>query len=173
MPLVRITKVALVAAIALWGALGAWGNLEEYVTGNPAGVETVRSVLALKGTPLEGKGSWREITSTPLVHLAYAYIWGSKLACAILCGIAAVRMWRSRGDSADLFHKAKELAFVGAGIAILMLFTGFITIAGTYFLMWQSKLGQFAHSFAFMYAACIALVAILVSLKDEEIDGIR
>ena len=75
-------------------------------------------------------------------------------------------MWQNRSDGAA-FKQAKQLALSGCGIAIMMLFLGFVVVAESWFELWRSEVmrGPVLDS-AFRYAGMIGLVALLVATED-------
>jgi predicted small integral membrane protein len=159
----RIVKIGLVVAVVLWGLLGALGNVLHWD-------ETVGSVAAVTSmVTFEGGAESWQATSNPLViWLGALFIMLSKLSAGILCAVGAGRMWRSRkGDAAD-FSAAKRIALAGCGIAVIMLFGGFIVIAESWFELWRSEtLGAAVLPAAVRYASMIALIAIFVAMPDD------
>jgi predicted small integral membrane protein len=67
--------------------------------------------------------------------------------------VGGIRLFSSIKD-AGRFNQAKDVAIAGLTLGIILWFTGFITVGGEWFLMWQSKVwnGQ---------AAAFRLVVIL------------
>tara|TARA_R110001599_G_scaffold115128_3_gene281490 strand:- start:410 stop:643 length:234 start_codon:yes stop_codon:yes gene_type:complete len=77
-------------------------------------------------------------------------------------------MWRTRAGAAAAFAKAKTLALAGCAVAILMLFSGWIVIADTWFELWRSDvLREAALDSAFRYCGMIGLIALFVGIHDE------
>ena len=76
-------------------------------------------------------------------------------------------MWRARNATATNFNEAKNLAMLGGGIAIAMLFGGFIVIGGEYFAMWQSDFGTGAQNHAFRLLGTIGIVLFFVHMSDD------
>ena len=55
-------------------------------------------------------------------------------------------MWQSRNASVADFSSAKRIALAGCGIAVIMLFGGFIVIAESWFELWRSEAMAFLDS---------------------------
>lgn len=70
------------------------------------------------------------------------------------------------GSVAD-FSAAKGIALAGCGIAVIMLFGGFIVIAESWFELWRSEAMGAALSAAVRYGSMIALIAIFVAAPED------
>ena len=84
---IRAAKIVMVAAIALFASLVAFGNITDYDT-NFAFVQHVLSMDTV--FPLSTI-KYRAITSPALHHAAYAVIIATEAAIAVLCWIGACR----------------------------------------------------------------------------------
>ena len=82
--------------------------------------------------------------------------------------VGAGRMWQSRNASVADFSAAKSIALAGCGIAVIMLFGGFIVIAESWYELWRSETMGGVLSAAVRYASMIALIAIFVAMPDNE-----
>jgi predicted small integral membrane protein len=79
--MLRIMKIALVLSVALWGIVGARGNIIDW-NGTIGAVAAVTSMATFAG----GASRW-EATTNPAVLLAgAAFIVLFKVTCAALCG---------------------------------------------------------------------------------------
>ena len=77
-------------------------------------------------------------------------------------------MWQARQRDAIQFNQAKEMALVGCGVALFMLFTGFVVVAESWFELWRSDAMRApVLDSAFRYAGMIALVALFVHSKEN------
>ena len=161
--MIRHVKIGLIVTVALWGLIGALGNLLDW--GQALGsVEAVTSMASFAGGP----ESWQATTNPIVVWLGALFIVISKLTTGILCAAGAANMWQSRGGSAVDFNSAKALGLAGCGVAVIMLFGGFIVIAESWFELWRSESGiRLALPDAFRYAGMILLIAIFVVGADE------
>ena len=157
--MLRIIKILLIFSVFLWGVFGALGNLTDW-PGTTGGVEAVASMTTFEN----GAESWRATTNPAIILAGALFIVLSKITAAILCLIGAWRMWGARKADAADFVKAKAFALSGCGVAILMLFLGFIVIGEGWFELWQSDaLRDMAGQSAFRYAGMIGVIAIFVA----------
>ncbi len=161
--MIRIVKVFLVITLALWGLVGAWGNFQHWG-------ETVGSVSAVTTmATIEGGAAKWQATSNPVIASAGAiFIAGSKFLMGLMCALGAVRMLAALRADPAIFNAAKTVALAGAGIAVVMLFGGFIVIAEGWYELWRSQSELVgAPDAAFRYAGMIALIALFVGMPDE------
>ena len=161
--MLRTVKVMLVLAVGVWGLIGAFGNLLNW-DGVVAKVVETTTMSTWKSDLL----SWRSVSNPVVVHLGAAMIPAAKLLFGALCLTGAWRMWRARTASGTTFEGAKSLALAGCGIALLMLFAGWIVIADTWFEAWRSEIMRDAAlSTAFRYAGFVGLIALFVASRDD------
>jgi len=158
----RYLKIALIFFVALQGIVGGLGNL--------AGLDTtygaVALVLSMEGVP----------SSVPRVFAfdSLAFIWiGTfwililKLVTGVSGAVGVFQLLRHRNDSAEKFQAAKYWGLFACGASILMLFGGFIVLATTMLVMWQTEVGQTAFEGATYLLVCLGIVAIYVNMKDQ------
>jgi predicted small integral membrane protein len=161
--MLRITKILLAASVALWGLLGAFGNVANWAATTGA-VAAVTSMSTFPG----GAERW-QATSNPAVILAGAlFILLGKLVAGLLCAAGAWRMWVAREEDAATFGKPKTLVLSGCAVAMFMLFVGFSVIGEGWFELWRSDaLREQAGEPAFRYGAMIALIGLFVGMRDD------
>src|ERR1051325_2473305 len=116
MLIMRLAKIAMVAAIAAFATLVAFGNITDYGT-NFAFVEHVLSMDSLFP---DSTITYRAVTSPALHHAAYAIIIAAEALTAALCWIGALALLRRLRAPAGAFNRAK--AWAAAGLA-----AGFLT----------------------------------------------
>ncbi|WP_416877011.1 DUF2165 domain-containing protein [Litorimonas sp.] len=161
--MLRIIKTLLIFSVFLWGIFGAFGNLTDW-NGTIGAVEAVASMSTFEG----GAESWRATTNPVLILAGALFIILSKVTAGILCLIGGGRMWSARKADAAAFNHAKTFALSGCGVAIFMLFLGFIVIGEGWFELWRSDVFRdLAGQSAFRYAGMIGIVAIFVSMADD------
>lgn len=161
--MLRITKVLLIFAVALWGYLGAMHNLLDW----PGTLGAVGAVISM-ATIEDGAQSWQAISSPLLAWLGALFICLSKLTAAVLCTGGAIGMWRARNGAAVNFAQAKAPALAGCGIAMFMLFGGFVVVADGFFELWRSEaMSAPVLGSAFRYGAMIMLIGIFVGATDD------
>jgi predicted small integral membrane protein len=166
MIIVRGSKIALVAAIALWASLVAFGNITDYGT-NFAFVE---HVLSMDTVFPETTIRYRAVTSPALHHATYLLIIAAEALTAVLCWIGAYRMLRSVRMSADSFKSSKGIAIAGLTLGFLVWQVGFMAIGGEWFGMWMSQQWNGVPS-AFRFVVTIIAVLIYVAIPDSDRDG--
>ncbi len=161
--MIRIVKIGLIVTVALWGFVGALGNILDWNQALGA-VTAVTSMASFEG----GTESWRATTNPVIIWLGALFIMLSKLTTGMLCAVGARRMWQSRRREIADFKAAKAIGLTGCAIAVIMLFSGFLVIAESWFELWRTEdTLRLALSDAFRYAAMIALIAIFVATTDD------
>jgi predicted small integral membrane protein len=162
--LFRLSKIALVAAVALFLLLVVFNNLTDY--GSNYGF--VSHVLAMDTTFPGNTAMWRAISSVPVYHLFYASIILWETVAMVLIATGVGQLWRARTADAATFNRAKGLVVLGLTVNLLQWLVAFLTVGAEWFLMWQSKSwnGQEA---AFRMFACVALVLLFASRDDAEL----
>ena len=162
---IRAAKVATIAAIALFASLVAFGNITDYDTN----LVFVQHVLSIDSIFERSTIRYRAITAPALHHAAYVVIIAAETATAILCWIGAyaatpsARRW-------PIIPSRQNLRGGGLTLGFLLWQTGFMTIGGEWFGMWQSKQWDGVPS-AFRFVMVIIAVSIFVVLPDGELDG--
>jgi predicted small integral membrane protein len=75
-------------------------------------------------------------------------------------------LWRTRHEDASAFNSAKTFAILGAGMAMVVWFGGFVVMGGALFQMWQTQIGTGSFNGAFIYASTSALVLLFLNSPD-------
>jgi predicted small integral membrane protein len=166
MIVIRLAKIAMVAAIALFASLVAFGNITDYGTN----YAFVQHVLSMDTIFERSTIRYRAIESPALQHLAYAAIIATEALTAVLCWIGAFALLRQLHADAVAFNRAKGFAVAGLTLGFLLWQVGFMTIGGEWFGMWQSKSWNGVPD-AFRFVMVITAVLIFVVLPDGEIGG--
>ncbi len=163
--LIRLSKVAMVAAIAALFSVVAFGNIIDYGT-NYAFVQHVMSMDTLFPTTTI---TYRAITDPALHRAAYVLIIATECLTAVLCWVGAlILLLRCRGPGCA-FNRGKAIAIAGLALGFLLYQFGFIVIGGEWFGMWMSQQWNGVPS-AFRYLTIIMLVLLFVVLPDREIE---
>ena len=158
---IRLAKIAMVAAIALFASIVTFGNLTDYHTN----YLFVQHVLSMDTIFPFSDIRYRAITDPEMHRIAYAAIIAAEGTVAVLCWLGTLQLVRHvRGDAAA-FNGAKMLAVVGLTLGFLLWQVGFMTIAGEWFGMWQSQQWNGVPS-AFRFVMVIAAVLIFLALPD-------
>jgi predicted small integral membrane protein len=109
---------------------------------------------------------WRAIHNSTLHHLMYISIILVELCIASMLLLGSVKMIRNYRSSAETFQSSKKLTITALASAMLLFFIFFITIAGEWFLMWQSDQWN-AQQTAFSLST-IFLLALIFMNQDEK-----
>lgn len=161
--MIRMIKIALVLAVALWGVLGALHNILDW-QGTLGAVAAATSMSTIEG----GTDRWQATAMPVVVWIGALFIMLSKVVTALCCLWGSIQMWQARQRDAIQFNQAKEMALVGCGVALFMLFTGFVVVAESWFELWRSDAMRApVLDSAFRYAGMIALVALFVHSKEN------
>jgi predicted small integral membrane protein len=159
----RLAKILLVAAVALFYTLVVCNNTTDY----GSNYQFVHHVLLMDTIfPVSGE-AWRAIHSPMAQTVFYAGIIAWEVLTVVLTWIGVAQLVRALHKPAEAFHRAKRFAVIALTLGMLLWFVAFITIGGEWFLMWQSKTwnGQEA---AFRMFASIGIVFILLVMPESE-----
>jgi predicted small integral membrane protein len=107
MIVVRLCKIALVAAIALFFTLVAFGNITDY----SSNWQFVRHVLSMDTIVPDSKLRWRAITDPALQQAGYWLIIATQMSVAVLLWLGCCRLLAAVGRVE--FARAKTLAVAG------------------------------------------------------------
>ncbi len=161
--MLRIMKILLAASVALWGLLGAVGNLANW-NATTGAVAAVTSMSTFPGGPER----WQATTNPAIILAGALFILLAKIATGLLCAGGSWRMWTARRADEAAFAQSKTLALAGCAVAIFMLFVGFAIIGEGWFEFWRStELRETAGAPAFRYSGTIALIALLIASSDD------
>jgi predicted small integral membrane protein len=159
----RISKAALVFAIALFYTILVLNNITDY----RSNYEFVRHVLMMDSTFPGNHGMWRAVTS-PLVHTVfYIGIIAWESITMVLCWWAGVRLLKSYRADRPQFAAALNVAVIALTTSLLMWLVAFLDVGGEWFLMWQSQIwnGQEA---AFRMFTIVGLVFLVVLQREPD-----
>jgi predicted small integral membrane protein len=159
----RLAKIALVLAVALFYFLVVFNNLTDY----DSNYQFVRHVVMMDTTLPGNRGLWRAL-NTPAWHTAfYLSIIGWEGLTMIFCWWGGLRLANTYRSPAREFHQAKRVAIVGLSLGLLMWLVAFLSVGGEWFLMWQSKTwnGQEA---AFRMFTVLGIALLLVAQPDTD-----
>jgi len=161
----RLSKIVLVATIALWLALVAFGNLTDY----GSNLAFVQHVLAMDSIFPDADIHYRAVHAPLLQHAAYVLIIAAETLAAVLCGAGAWRMWRARHAPTATFRRTGQPAMAGLTVGVLLWLGGFMAIGGEWFGMWMStQWNGLASAFRFVVVLLVALVYL--GQRDDELD---
>jgi predicted small integral membrane protein len=164
MVIIRLAKIAIVAALACYALLVTYNNIVDY----GSNFEFVRHVLSMDTTFPGNALMHRAIVDETVWRLAYALIIATEGLTGLLLAFGGLALLRRLRAPADVFNRAKVWAVAGLVVGFGLWFFGFMVIAGEYFLMWQSTTwnGQEA---AFRIATEMLGALIFTTLPDGEL----
>jgi predicted small integral membrane protein len=163
---IRAAKIVLVAAVALFASLVAFGNITDYDTN----FVFVQHVLSMDTVFPSSRIGYRALTGPALHHAAYAVIIATEAVVAVLCWIGAYALLRRIRADAPAFNRAKTFAVAGLTLGFLLWQVGFMSVGGEWFGMWQSPQWNGVPS-AFRFVVVILGVLIFVAMPDGEFDA--
>jgi predicted small integral membrane protein len=164
MIMMRLAKVATVAALAAFALIVAYNNVVDY----DSNYQFVRHVLSMDTTFPDNTLRSRAIDNETLWRAAYALIIATEALTGLLLALGAVMLLGRLRASANVFNHAKRWAVAGLTLGFLLWCFGFIVVGGEYFAMWQSNTWNGVEG-AFRFVTIILGVLIFVSLPDGEL----
>jgi predicted small integral membrane protein len=162
--MLRLAKIALVFAVALFYSLVVFNNLMDY----DSNYQFVRHVMMMDTTFSTAQGHLRAVNSAVWHNVFYLSITGWEILTLTFCWWGGLHLAKAlRGPAAE-FHQAKRWAIFGLTMGLLMWLVAFLSVGGEWFLMWQSKTwnGQEA---AFRMFTVLGIVLLLVAQPDAEV----
>lgn len=164
MLITRLGKTAMVAAMAFYASLVAFGNITDYGT-NYAFVEHVLKMDTIfPGASI----TYRAIDNPALWQAFYVMIIAAETLTALLCWIGAARMLISIRREALAFNRSKAWAIGGLSFGFLVWQVAFMSVGGEWFGMWQSQTWNGEES-AFRIFVTMIAVLIFTTLRDDEL----
>ncbi|HBT33037.1 MAG TPA: hypothetical protein DEB15_09450 [Pusillimonas sp.] len=161
---VRISKVVLVAAIALFATLVAFGNITDY----GSNFAFVQHVLMMDTIFPDASIQYRAIEAPFLHHAAYILIIAAEALVAILCWVGAYRLLLKVSAPAVEFNRTKSLAIWGLLLGFLVWQVGFMSIGGEWFGMWMSdQWNGVPDAFRFFVTILLVLIYLVQTDRDE------
>lgn len=160
--LFRLTKIIIVAAIALLAVLIVVGNTTDYYTN----YHFVEHVLNMDTTFPNSEIRYRRITNPTLFHMAYLFIIALEALMAFCCLKGTWLLLKHLNRSSEAFHAAKNWAVAGILIGLMIWFLGFEVIGGEWFAMWQSSQWNGLSS-AERIVSFLGIALVLLQLKEE------
>ncbi|HTV45964.1 MAG TPA: DUF2165 domain-containing protein [Stellaceae bacterium] len=162
----RIAKILMVGSLAIFALLVTFDNLTDYGTN----FEFVRHVLSMDTTRPGNALLYRRVTSPALWNAAYGLIIFGEGITGLSFAAATLALLRRLRASAAVFNRGKRLALVGATLAFLVWFFGFMVVGGEWFQMWQSSVWN-GQEPAFRFYLTVLAVLIFVNQTDGELRG--
>jgi len=167
MPVIRLSKIAFVAAIAFFATLVVIENVFHPSINFPFVEHVMMMDTIFPDAPL----GYRAINN-PIIHWAgYVIIVAGEILTAVLCWMGAAAMWCQRKADARAFHLSKRLAIWGLAIGFLVWHVAFMSVGGEWFGMWMSQQWNGIPS-AYRFFITILVVLIYVVMPDYDADDL-
>ncbi len=159
--ILRLSKIALVAAVAFFYTLLVFDNLTDY----GSNYAFVHHVLLMDSTFPGNHGMGRAIHPLWVHALFYDSIIAWEAITMVLTWIGAWKLLRAMHAPQIDFQRAKSWAVAALTLSLLMWLVAFLTIGGEWFLMWQSHTwnGQDA---AFRMFAVVGLIFLILVMPE-------
>jgi predicted small integral membrane protein len=164
MLLERISKTAIVAALAFLFSLVAFGNITDY----GANLPFVQHVLMMDTIFPSATIRYRAVEAPALQQGAYLLIIAVEVISAALCWFGTMRLLRHLRAPGAAFNGAKGAAIIGLTLGYLLWQVGLIALGGEWFGMWMSHEWNGVES-AFRFLMMTLGGLIYVSLPDRDI----
>jgi predicted small integral membrane protein len=161
--LTRLSRMSLVAALALFSTLVVFNNIVDFDTN----YQIARHVLSMD-TVANAHVQIRALTS-PVVHMAFyvcIIVW--EALAAVLLWWGGIGMFRARNSAGEIFSRAKRIAAAGLALSMLMWLVAFIDVGGEWFLMWQSPVWNGQQEAFRMFVVTGIVLAILQQRESEQ-----
>lgn len=163
--IIRLSKVSMVLAIALFATLVAFGNVTDY----GSNFAFVKHVLLMDTIFPDATIKYRAIETPWMHHAGYISIIALETLTALLCWIGGFKLLAARSLSRQDFHHAKSWAIAGLTLGFLTWQVGFMSVGGEWFGMWMSETWNGAPD-AFRFFITIITVLIYVVMPDGDLD---
>lgn len=161
----RYLKIGVAIAVGLLAAFWAINNLLNW--------ETARGAVAYALSQDNQSGYTEHIVppiKSPLAATAgLILIILTEASAGSLALIGAWRMWSRRKAETPAFTAAKQFAILGAGIAVMNWFLGFLVIGGSLIMMGQAEGMEGAIRGAGAMATLSFLTLIYLSLPEPQL----
>ena len=162
--ILRVAKLAVILAVALFYTLVVFNNLTDY----DSNYQFVRHVLMMDSTFPGNRGMWRAMNS-PVWHTAfYLSIIAWESVVMVLCWWGGVRLARVLSAPTEVFNRSKSTAIAALTLALLMWLVAFLEVGGEWFLMWQSRSWN-GQETAFRMFTVIGIVLLLLAQPDSDV----
>jgi len=159
----RLSKILLVAAVALFHTLVVFNNTTDYFSN----FQYVVHVLDMDTTYPGNDGMWRALRSPVVDHIFYVSIIAWEILIMILCWVGAGRLFGAWHKSVAEFNFAKRLPVVALTLSLLLWLVAFLSVGGEWFLMWQSKIWNGQESASRMFTV-VGIVLLLLVMPESE-----
>jgi len=160
----RTIKSIFAAAFALYFVFIAFNNISDYASN----LAFVKGVLNMEDVFSNPANQWRAVSWEWAVPVFYGLIIVWEAGTGIMLGWGAFLMFKAGQKSQKKFNAAKKWVSTGYMMSFLQWFVFFVTLAGEWFLMWQSSTWN-AQSTAFSLTMITLGLLLFHHLVPEEV----
>ena len=160
---IRYLKITLVVIISLLCLVYASQN----VANLDAAFQAFAYVTGMTDHAVYSATFGAAIHNSTLVWAALSIVIACEYAAGLLAAKGAWDLWAARKAPAAQFNSAKTFALLGCGMGMIVWFGFFGVIAGAYFQMWQTDVGQSSLEGAFQIFGSCAFVFLIVNMADD------
>jgi predicted small integral membrane protein len=158
----RYIKIGLAVTVGLLAGLWAVNNLLNWETAHGA----VAYALSQENQSGYSARIVPPINSPIAATVGLLLIILTEATAGLLALFGAVRMWSQRNAETAAFAAAKRFAVLGAGVAVLNWFFGFLVVGGTAIMMGQAEGMEGAMRGAIGMATLSFLTLIYLSMAE-------
>ena len=168
---IRLSKCALLAAIAFYYSLVVFSNLTDYESNHLF----VEHVLTMDSIAPGTHEQWRAIPSARIQTLFYVSIISWEFVTAVLCWWGTARLLSKLRAGAPEWNAAKPMAIGALTLGCLMWFVAFLSVGAEWFLMWQSRTwnGQEEASRMFAIMGIVLIYLAMPEMRSGSGDGAK
>jgi predicted small integral membrane protein len=159
MILVRLCKIALIASMAFFFSLVAFGNITDY----ESNWQFVQHVLSMDTTFPTSSLHWRAIVDPTVQTVGYCLIIATETLIAVLLWAGCLQLLAAIGG--EDFNRGKAIAVAGLSLGFLLYAVGFVAVGGEWFAMWQSQIWN-GEQKVFDFIGMIGVVLVVVLIPD-------
>ncbi|MGL5742851.1 MAG: DUF2165 family protein [Legionella sp.] len=160
--MIRQSKILCIAAMAFFSFLVAFGNMTDNVN-----FSALKQVLMMTDVFPDSLITYRAITNPVLHRVAYLIIIGFETLTAFLCALGALKLFRVRHASSQVFNQAKNWAVIGLTLGFFTWQVLFMSVGGEWFGMWMSTSLRGAITSSFQIFITFLGILIYLVIKDE------
>lgn len=158
---IRLSKIALVFIIGINLTIVAFNNLMDY----SSNYNFVKNVMEMDSTFPDNSLKWRAITSPFVWNATYIVIILWEFSIAFFCWLGIIKMFKHLRSDTGSFESSKMPAITGLTLCLLLFGFAFISVAGEWFLMWQSDIWN-GESAALKLFLMSGISLIYLNMKD-------
>ncbi|NJL74845.1 MAG: DUF2165 domain-containing protein [Saprospiraceae bacterium] len=158
----RHLKILFSGIVSFYISLVIFNNIADYASN----FQFVEMVVGMEDTFSLSHNGWRSIKQPFLHHalLIFIILWETLVGICLWFG--TYQMFRHQYSTPNAFRASKIWTTNGLALGIVLWFLVFLSVAGEWFLMWQSKTWN-AQVNAFLLTICFLLFLLFHQSEEE------